>query len=123
MPASIWGQRRRPDETTVCKFRHLLESNKLGKNAAEGDERAPEESGIKIGTGTIVDATIISAPSSTKNQDGKRDPEMHQTAKGKQWYFGMKAHIGVDSRTKIIHTIKASAANVADALAAAPAAW
>jgi transposase, IS5 family len=73
--------------------------------------------GIKISNGTIVDATIISAPSSTKNKAGKRDPEMHQTAKGKQWYFGMKAHIGVDSRHKLIHTILASAANVADSLA------
>ena len=71
-------------------------------------------SGIKISNGTIVDATIIGAPSSTKNKDGKRDPEMHQTAKGKQWYFGMKAHIGVDSKTKLIHTILASAANVSD---------
>lgn len=64
-----------------------------------------------------MDATIIGTPSSTKNKDGKRDPEMHQTAKGKQWYFGMKAHLGVDSKTKLIHTILASAANVGDALA------
>ena len=71
-------------------------------------------SGIKINKGTIVDATIIGAPSSTKNKDEKRDPEMHQTAKSKQWYFGMKAHIGVDSQTKLIHTILASAANVPD---------
>ncbi len=70
--------------------------------------------GIKIAKGTIVDATIIGAPSSTKNQDGKRDPEMHQTAKGQQWFFGMKAHVGVDSATKIIHTVLASAANVHD---------
>jgi IS5 family transposase len=70
--------------------------------------------GIKISNGTIVDATIISAPSSTKNKDEKRDPEMHQTAKGNQWFFGMKAHIGVDSKTKLIHTILASAANVPD---------
>ena len=69
-----------------------------GEEAADDGERALERSGIKIATGTIVDATIIGAPSSTKNKDGKRDPEMHQTAKGKQWYFGMKAHIGVDSR-------------------------
>src|SRR5437868_5240774 len=70
--------------------------------------------GIKISNGTIVDATIIGAPSSTKNKEGKRDPEMHQVAKGKQWYFGMKAHVGVDSKTKLIHTILASPANVSD---------
>jgi IS5 family transposase len=106
-----------PDETTVCKFRHLLERNKLGKTLLKAVNEHLRRSGIKIANGTIVDATIIGAPSSTKNKDGKRDPEMHQTAKGKQWYFGMKAHVGVDSRTKLIHTILASAANVGDALA------
>jgi transposase, IS5 family len=106
-----------PDETTVCKFRHLLERNGMGRTLPKAMNTYLRENGIKVGNGTIVDATIISAPSSTKNQDKKRDPEMHQTAKGKQWYFGMKAHLGVDSKTKIIHTIKASAANVADALA------
>lgn len=106
-----------PDETTVCKFRHLLERNGMGKVLLKAMNTYLRENGIKVGNGTIVDATIISAPSSTKNKDGKRDPEMHQTAKGKQWYFGMKAHIGVDSKSKIIHTIKASAANVADVLA------
>jgi IS5 family transposase len=106
-----------PDETTVCKFRHLLERNKLGKTLLKAVNEHLRRSGIKISNGTIVDATIIGAPSSTKNKDGKRDPEMHQTAKGQQWYFGMKAHVGVDSKTKLIHTILASAANVADALA------
>lgn len=108
------GSEGAPDETTVCKFRHLLERNKLGKRLLATVNEHLKHSGIRITNGTIVDATIISAPSSTKNQDGKRDPEMHQTAKGKQWYFGMKAHIGVDSRTKLIHTVLASAANVAD---------
>jgi IS5 family transposase len=108
------GQEAAPDETTVCKFRHLLERNKLGKALLKQVNEYLRKNGIKISNGTIVDATIISAPSSTKNQDGKRDPEMHQTAKGKQWYFGMKAHVGVDSKTKLIHTILASAANVAD---------
>ncbi len=70
--------------------------------------------GVRITTGTIVDATILHAPTSTKNQQQQRDPEMHQTKKGKQWYFGMKAHVGVDSKTKIIHTAVATAANVAD---------
>jgi len=106
-----------PDETTVCKFRHLLERAKLGKVLLKAVNDHLRREGIKISNGTIVDATIIGAPSSTKNKDGERDPEMHQTAKGKQWYFGMKAHIGVDSKTKLIHTILASAANVADALA------
>jgi IS5 family transposase len=103
-----------PDETTVCKFRHLLERNKLGKVLLTAVNNHLHRSGIKISKGTIVDATIIGAPSSTKNQDGKRDLEMHQTAKGQQWYFGLKAHVGVDSRTKLIHTVLVSAANVAD---------
>ena len=106
-----------PDETTVCKFRHLLERNKLGKTLLTAVNDHLHRSGIKIANGTIVDATIINAPSSTKNKDGKRDPQMHQTAKGRQWYFGMKAHFGVDSKTKLIHTVLASAANVGDALA------
>ena len=103
-----------PDETTVCKFRHLLERNKLGKTLLTAVNDHLGRSGIKISKGTIVDATIIGAPSSTKNKEGKRDPEMHQTAKGQQWYFGMKAHVGVDSKTKMIHTVLASAANVPD---------
>src|SRR5579863_6019768 len=111
------GNEGAPDETTVCKFRHLLERNKLGKVLLTAVNDHLRRSGIKITTGTIVDATIIGAPSSTKNKDGKRDPEMHQVAKGNEWYFGMKAHIGVDSNTKLIHTILASAANVSDALA------
>lgn len=111
------GVEAAPDETTVCKFRHLLERNKLGKTLLKAVNQYLRENGIKIANGTIVDATIIGAPSSTKNKDGKRDPEMHQTAKGKQWYFGMKAHLGVDSKTKLVHTALVSAANVADALA------
>lgn len=111
------GVEAAPDETTVCKFRHLLERNKLGKVLLKAVNEYLRENGIKISNGTIVDATIISAPSSTKNKDGKRDPEMHQTAKGQQWYFGMKAHIAVDSRSKLIHTVLVSAANVGDALA------
>jgi len=103
-----------PDETTICKFRHLLERNKLGKTLLRAVNEHLHRNGIKISNGTIVHATIIGAPSSTKNKEGKRDPEMHQVAKGKQWYFGMKAHVGVDSKTKLIHTILASAANVSD---------
>lgn len=111
------GQESAPDETTVCKFRHLLERHKLGKKLLVTVNEHLARNGIKISRGTIVDATIISAPSSTKNKKGERDPEMHQTAKGKQWYFGMKAHFGVDSRHKLIHTVLASAANVSDVLA------
>jgi IS5 family transposase len=103
-----------PDETTVCKFRHRLEKHGLGKQIFAAVNRYLQENGLKVSTGTIVDATIISAPSSTKNRSGERDPEMHQTAKGKQWYFGMKAHLAIDSKTKLIHTILASAANVHD---------
>jgi transposase, IS5 family len=111
------GSEGAPDETTVCKFRHLLERHKLGKELLRAVNAHLEGQGIKLSRGTIVDATIINAPSSTKNKKGERDPEMHQTAKGKQRYFGMKAHVAVDSRHKLIHTILASAANVSDSLA------
>jgi IS5 family transposase len=103
-----------PDETTVCKFRHLLERERLGKRLLAAVNDHLKHQGIKITNGTIVDATIINAPSSTKNKKQERDPEMHQTKKGNQWYFGMKAHLGVDSREKLVHTVLASAANVAD---------
>ena len=108
------GREPVPDETTILKFRHLLEAHDLGARLFEliGDHL--EEAGLKIRTGTIVDATIIDAPSSTKNKDKARDPEMHQTKKGNQWYFGMKAHIGVDSQSKMIHAVAATAANVHD---------
>jgi len=109
------GREPVPDETTVCKFRHLLEERRLGGQMLETVNLHLQEQGVRITTGTIVDATIIHAPSSTKNREQQRDPEMHQTRKGKQWYFGMKAHVGVDSKTKLIHTAVATAANVADA--------
>ncbi|MGB8768592.1 MAG: IS5 family transposase, partial [Candidatus Korobacteraceae bacterium] len=109
------GQEPVPDETTVCKFRHLLEEHKLGGEMLETVNLYLQEKGVRITTGTIVDATIIPAPSSTKNREEKRDPEMHQTKQGKQWYFGMKAHVGVDSKTKLIHSAAVTAANVADA--------
>ena len=109
------GREPVPDETTICKFRHLLEEHGLGGEMLETVKLYLEGQGVRITTGTIVDATIIHAPSSTKNREQKRDPEMHQTKKGKQWYFGMKAHVGVDSRTKLIHTAVVTPANVADA--------
>ena len=103
-----------PDETTVCKFRHLLEEHNLGETILGTVNLHLEAKGVRITRGTIVDATFIHAPSSTKNHDQSRDPEMHQAKKGKNWYFGMKAHVGVDSKTKIIHTAVATAANVSD---------
>jgi IS5 family transposase len=109
------GREPVPDETTVCKFRHLLEQHQLGGQILEAVNLHLQSQGVRITTGTIVDATIIHAPSSTKNREQKRDPEMHQTRKGKQWYFGMKAHVGVDSKTKLIHTALVTAAHVADA--------
>ena len=108
------GREPVPDETTVCKFRHLLESHDLGRGLFEQVARHLQARGLKVASGTIVDATIINAPSSTKNQSGERDPEMKQTKKGNQWYFGMKAHIGVDSKTKLIHSVVATPANVHD---------
>ena len=108
------GREPAPDETTVCKFRHLLEKHDLGRSLFQEVHRHLETQGLKVSTGTIVDASIINAPSSTKNAEQQRDPDMHQTRKGKQWYFGMKAHIGVDSQTKLIHSVVATAANVAD---------
>jgi len=113
------GREPVPDETTVCKFRHLLESHELGRALFEQVARHLQARGLKVAGGTIVDATIISAPSSTKNQSGERDPEMKQTRKGNQWYFGMKAHIGVDSKTKLIHSVAATPANVHDSQALA----
>jgi transposase, IS5 family len=109
------GREPVPDETTVCKFRHLLEQHQLGGQILEAVNLHLQSQGVRITTGTIVDATIIHAPRSTKNREQKRDPEMHQTRKGKQWYFGMKAHVGVDSKTKLIHTALVTAAHVADA--------
>ena len=109
------GQEPVPDETTVCKFRHLLEQHDLGGEMLETVNLHLESKGIRITRGTIVDATIINAPSSTKNQSGERDPAMRQTKKGGQWYFGMKAHVGVDSKTKMIHSVVATGANQADA--------
>ena len=108
------GREPVPDETTACRFRHLLEAHDLGRRLFEEVRRRPAENGLTVSTGTIVDATIISAPSSTKNAEKARDPEMRQTRKGNQWSFGMKAHFGVDSRSKLIHAVAASPANFAD---------
>ena len=103
-----------PDETTTLNFRYLLEKNNLGQGLLEEINAHLESQGLKLREGTIVDATIIEAPSSTKNRAGERDPEMHQTKKGNQWHFGMKAHIGVDADTGIVRSMSATAANVHD---------
>ena len=108
------GREAAPDETTICRFRHLLEAHDLAKPIFEEVLAHLAAKGIKVATGTIVDATIIHAPSSTKNENRARDPEMHQTKKGNQWYFGMKGHFGVDSRAKIFHSVAPSPANVHD---------
>jgi IS5 family transposase len=108
------GQEGAPDETTVCKFRHLLEKHGLAGQLFAAVSEHLKRHGMKLSQGTIVDATIIAAPPSTKNKGKARDAEMHQTKKGNQWHFGMKAHIGVDECTGLVHTVVSTAANVAD---------
>ena len=103
-----------PDSTTLLHFRHLLENHELGEKLLESQNEIFDQQGWIMRGGSIVDATIIAAPSSTKNAAGTRDPEMHQTKKGNQWYFGMKAHIGVDAGTGYVHSVTATAANVHD---------
>jgi IS5 family transposase len=110
---------RIPDETTILAFRHLLEKHDLGKQIFETEKGHLKDQGMAMKQGTIIDATLIAAPSSTKNKKKERDPEMHQTRKGNQWYFGMKVHIGVDKDTGLIHSIETTAANVYDLTQAA----
>ncbi len=106
------GREPVPDETTIRKFRHLLEAHQIGAQLFARIRAYLATHGLTVSRGTIVDATIIAAPSSTKSRQKKRDPEMPQTKKGTQWYFGMKAHVGVDSQTKLIYSVAATAANV-----------
>jgi len=108
------GRAAAPDETTILNFRHLLEKHALNGKILDTVNLHLASQGIRISTGTIVDATIISAPSSTKNEKKERDPEMHQTKKGNQYYFGAKAHIGVDSKEGVVHSVCTSAASVHD---------
>ena len=108
------GRDTAPDETTVLNFRHLLEKHHLGDQLFGEVNAYLAERGMKVAGGTIVDATLIAAPSSTKNKNKARDPEMHQTKKGNQWYFGMKGHIGVDSKSGLIHSAAVTPANVHD---------
>src|SRR5450830_1264242 len=108
------GREPAPDSTTITKFRKLLNDNKLGQELFAKVGKELQTRGFKLNTGTIVDATIIGAPSSTKNADKARDPDMHQTPKGQQWYFGMKLHIGVDSQSGLAHSAVVTSANVYD---------
>jgi len=108
------GVSRLPDETTILRFRHLLEAHDLAVDMLRVVNDILQAKGLLLRTGTAVDATLISAPSSTKNLEGERDPEMKQTKKGNQWYFGMKAHIGVDAASGLVHTVVGTAANESD---------
>ncbi len=108
------GKEPVPDETTILNFRYLMERHNLADELFRLVNVYLAENGMKINRGTIVDASIINAPTSTKNKSKQRDPDMHQTRKGNQWYFGMKTHIGVDSKTKLIHSIAVTPANCHD---------
>ena len=108
------GMTRLPDESTILRFRHLLEAHGLGQQILATVNAKLIDRGLMLKTGTVVDATLIAAPSSTKNDTGERDPQMHQTKKGNQWHFGMKAHIGVDAESGLVHTVTTTAANAHD---------
>lgn len=109
---------RLPDETTILRFRHLLEKHKLAPQILQAVNDLLVSQGLLLKVGTVVDATLIAAPSSTKNSTGERDPEMHQSKKGSQWYFGMKAHIGVDAESGLVHTVRGTSGNVNDVVEA-----
>jgi IS5 family transposase len=108
------GEDNLPDESTILRFRHLLEAHNLSLQILATVNATLAAKGLLLKSGTVVDATLIAAPSSTKNSSGERDPEMHQTKKGNQWHFGMKAHIGVDADSGLVHTVVGTAANVND---------
>lgn len=105
---------RLPDESTILRFRHRLEKHKLAEQILQTVNELLTERGLLLKAGTAVDATLIAAPTSTKNKDKKRDPEMHSSKKGNQWYFGMKAHIGVDAQSGLVHTVRGTAGHVSD---------
>ena len=108
-----------PDETTILHFRHMLERHKLGEGLLEAINAHLASQGLRLREGTVVDATIIAAPTSTKNREGERDPEMRQVKKGNQYYFGMKLHIGADAETGLVHSFTTTPANVHDVTQAA----
>jgi len=109
---------RLPDESTILRFRHLLEKHKLAAQILVVVNDLLRAKGLMLKAGTVVDATLIAAPSSTKNTSGERDPEMHQSQKGNQWHFGMKAHIGVDAESGLVHTVRGTSGNVNDVVEA-----
>ena len=108
------GEDNLPDESTILRFRHMLETHHLSGQILATVNAMLTARGLLLKQGTVVDATLIAAPSSTKNQDGERDPQMHQTKKGNQWYFGMKAHAGVDADSGLVHSVTTTAANAHD---------
>jgi IS5 family transposase len=112
--AQLQEMGRLPDESTILRFRHRLEKHKLAEQILAIVNDLLEERGLLLKAGTVVDATLVPAPSSTKNKDKKRDPEMHSSKKGNQWHFGMKAHIGVDAHSGLVHTVRGTSGNVAD---------
>ena len=116
--ASLGWDSRLPDESTILRFRHLLEKHKLAEQILALVNELLTGKGLLLKAGTVVDATLIAAPSSTKNSSGTRDPEMHQSKKGNQWFFGMKAHIGVDADSGLVHTVRGTAGNVNDVVEA-----
>jgi len=107
-----------PSESSILRFRHLLERHKLAEQILATVNALLQAKGLQLKAGTVVDATLIAAPSSTKNQSGERDPEMHQSRKGNQWYFGMKTHIGVDADSGLVHTVRGTSGNVGDVVEA-----
>lgn len=112
--AGLGSTERIPDRVSILRFRHLLEAHELAQQILATVNATLAAKGLMLKSGTVVDATLIAAPSSTKNSTGERDPEMHQTRKGKQWHFGMKAHIGVDADSGLVHAVVGTAANVND---------
>ena len=112
--AGLGGMNRLPDRVSILRFRHLLEQHDLAPKMLEAVNATLAAKGLMLKEGTAVDASLIAAPSSTKNSTGTRDPEMHQTRKGNQWYFGMKCHIGVDADSGLVHTVVGTSANVND---------
>lgn len=112
--AGLGGMSRLPDRVSILRFRHLLEEHRLAEQFLQVVNAHLAQAGLMLKEGTVVDATLIAAPSSTKNQGGERDPEMHQVKKGNQWHFGMKAHIGADADSGLVHSVAGTAANVND---------
>lgn len=117
--AGLSSVERIPDRVSILRFRHMLEEHQLAEQILATVNATLADKGLMLRQGTVVDATLIAAPSSTKNKEGERDPEMHQTKKGNQWHFGMKAHIGVDADSGLVHTVVGTAANVNDVTQAA----